>query len=239
MKIRLLLVSTVEIIELLFTSIIIPIKRLIIDEVLLKSIKVVAPFLITIIKIVIKNILITVILTFLLSISTYYLTPGMFKWILFKLGIDISDLSLFESVFEEENKIKNLQKQLSELLEEKNKLEIEFKKSEGEKIGIIESLRNMKIDKTQWWTVIFTISGVVIVGNVMIYFLANGDDGSFFKPLVKTITSSSGKTIEFINENTVLLNNSLKTIYRQIENVDSRIDDIKNILDNINNKPQK
>jgi chaperonin cofactor prefoldin len=73
----------------------------------------------------------------------------------------------------------------------------------------------------------------------MIYFLANGDDGSFFKPLVKTITSSSGKTIEFINENTVLLNNSLKTIYRQIENVDSRIDDIKNILDNINNKPQK
>jgi chaperonin cofactor prefoldin len=224
MKIRLLLV----------TSIIIPIKRLIIDEVLLKSIKVVAPFLITIIKIVIKNILITVILTFLLSISTYYLTPGMFKWILFKLGIDISDLSLFESVFEEENKIKNLQKQLSELLEEKNKLEIEFKKSEGEKIGIIESLRNMKIDKTQWWTVIFTISGVV-----MIYFLANGDDGSFFKPLVKTITSSSGKTIEFINENTVLLNNSLKTIYRQIENVDSRIDDIKNILDNINNKPQK
>jgi hypothetical protein len=221
----------INVIKVIFYDIILPLKKLIFDEVLIKLIVTIYPLLINILRILIKNLLISLVLSFLFSILTYYFTPGIFKWLLFKSGIDVSELPFFEETIKNEKKLQELKKELSTLIEEKKKIEIELEKSRAQKTGILEGVKNIKFENTNWWSVIFTIAGVVIVSGTAVYFFASGEDGAFFKPIVDLMSSLTGKTIEHISRNDKVQSEALKIIFKKIENVESSICDIKNILD--------
>jgi hypothetical protein len=166
-------------------------------------------------------------------IPTYLITPAIFNYFAEKIGISIYELNLHEQIIKNNKYIDELQNNLINIKEENNLQSIELRKIHGERDGIIEGIQKVQLEKTNWWNIILTIAGITVIGGCTIYFLFSGSDAEFFKPILKSIGSSSDITNNLVGESTKQINDNLIKTFKKIENVETLMTIINNSISSI------
>ena len=106
----------------------------------------------------------------------------------------------------------------------------------GEKEGILQGFKNIKINNIDWWTIIFTIAGIVIVGGTVAYFLFHSDTNPFITPLKEHVTSVVNAGISGNTEKIGNLNTNIMSLVRTIQDLDVKIENIQNKIDMISSE---
>lgn len=168
-----------------------------------------------------------------ISIPVYMVTPAIFNYFAEKIGINIYELNLHERLIIKENIIFEQENSLINIKEDNNLKSIELRKIYGERDGIIEGIKKVQLEKTNWWNIIFTISGITLIGGATIYLLFSGSDAEFFKPILKSIGSGSDITNNLVGESTKQINDNLIKTFKKIENLETVVTVINNSISSI------
>ena len=191
----------------------------------------VIPLVQKILTLCLKNILIILIISSSGFLLIYCIAPELCYWILNKLGISINDLQTYQQMEENTKQILELKQKLVKLESEKTKLNKDLQISLGRNKGILEGINQITLEKVNWWNVILTVSGITIVGGCIVYFFISGSDGDFFKPVVNLMNKNSATIIKGVTKTTTVINDNVAVIVKKLEEIDSKIDAIKNVVD--------
>lgn len=179
----------------------------------------------------IKNIISILSFTLISFIGFYKIAPSLFKASLYYLGVDSPELDLAEQVANNEILINDLNQKIENLENEKNKLENELSKSLSCKEGIIEGLRKIKIEHSNWPVIIgCIIVGVVSIGGI-VYWIVVSDNITPLKFVFESLKSVNDKSFEVLSKDLSLINTNIRTLMVKIEDIDMKVDNLRNMLD--------
>ena len=110
----------------------------------LKNINSVGGVLVGLINFLLKKILIASVF----YLVVYILSPSMFKWILFKVGVFYNDLDMLEEIEIKNENISKLEEEMIELKAEKDSIEKELVMAKSEKEGLFQGIRYLKYEQS-------------------------------------------------------------------------------------------
>lgn len=184
-----------------------------------------------IIKFFVKNSLIVIIILSLSIISFYEVSPVLFKALCYYYDVGLEGISISESLNRKTIELEKMSEEIDILRSEKNNLIVELKSSLAEKEGLVKGIEKIKLESTNWWTIILTISGITVVGVGIGYYLFISQDGEFFKPIIENIANTSLSLNDTVINSIKIVNENIIKLNFQIENIDIAIQKAQNSLD--------
>lgn len=170
----------------------------------------------TLIKIILKNFFIGLIISALITVPTYYISPELVYFILNKFSIDLSDLKLLKDLKLKNNEIIELKDQLKQLNIEKNKFEVELSKANAESEGLLKGMDTIKIEKTNHKLIIGAICVIVLIG---VYFIhTNTSDNSAITSINNGMTKLLEEVMKHDNLTNKIITKAIEDNCRELEN---------------------
>ena len=184
-----------------------------------------------ILNMAIKNLLLVILITILTSIPVYHMFPELFRCILEKLGLSLTNLSLFEEIEINKKEIELLTTEIAKLEKERQVLENKLLETKD----LIENIKDIKIEHIHWWKIVLTISGITVCSGLILYFLLNGSDGKIFKSVMELVSKNTSTLISLSQ----LINENINQLSTKIHDIDTRIDILNHVIDSLSNNDSK